>query len=360
MDSAYFHLQMSMVYRDSMVNEETDQRLADMRVKYDTEDIKQQSELKDEQLKTEKTIRWFMIGIGVFVVIALIIVSLSWRAVRRTNRLLATQKLEILQKNATLNSQNIIIGEQKQEITDSINYAFTIQSALLPSAAEMQRDLPGSFVFFAPRNIISGDFYISIKADDATIFAVADCTGHGVPGAMMSMIGVEELQKAITNSSDPGAILAEVNRSVRNLLHQSDEEGTSRDGMDIALCVLKGNTLTYAGAHRPLWIVRNNKLIETKATKMSIGGTTPDSQLFQNHVVELQPGDMVYLSSDGYADQFGGIEGKKLMTKNLKEFLCSIVAESPQTQLKLLQTHFQEWKGKNEQVDDVCVLGVRI
>jgi len=360
MDSAFYYLKIAMEYRDSMVSEETDQRLADMRIKYDTDQIKQQSALKDEQLKTEKTIRWLIMGIGVLVFFGLVIVAFALRAVRRKNKLLATQKLEILQKNAVMTEKNLIISNQKQQITDSINYANTIQTALLPSEKELLRDLPGAFVFFEPRDIISGDFYFVAKTGDGVLFAVADCTGHGVPGAMMSMLGVEELQKAIAVSPDPGKILIEVNRSIRNLLRQSAEGGTSRDGMDIAFCYLQGNTLRYAGAQRPLWICRNNELIEYKGTKMAIGGITPDDQVFVTHSIALQSGDMIYLSSDGYADQFGGETGKKMMTKNMKMLLSRIAHESTEVQRSKISEAFTTWKGKREQVDDVCVMGVRI
>jgi len=359
-DSAFYHMKIAITHRDSMVSEEIDERLANMRVRYDTDEIQKQKELADEQLKKEKTIRWLIIGGSGIVFFGLILLAFALRAVRKKNRLLATQRQEILQKNAVLNEQNHIITEQKQEITDSISYAYTIQQSLLPSHEELKTALPDSFVMFRPRDIISGDFYFVAQLKDAVLFVVADCTGHGVPGAMMSMLGVEEFQKAITVTQNPGEIIAEVNRSIKSALKQSHEGSSSRDGMDVAVCLLTGNKLQYAGAQRPLWICRKGKLAEYKATKVSIGGLTPGDQVFETHNISIQFGDMIYLTSDGYADQFGGATGKKMMTKNMKDFLCRISSMNSADQKRELETHFQKWKGSVEQVDDVCVMGVRI
>lgn len=359
-DSAFYHLKIALDHRDSMVNEEIDERLANMRIKYDTDEIQKQKELSDQQLEKEKTIRWLIIGGSCVVLFGLILLAFALRAVRKKNSLLATQRQEILLKNSALNEQNLIITEQKQQITDSINYAYTIQQSLLPSHDDLKAALPDSFVMFRPRDIISGDFYFVAQLNGSVIFIVADCTGHGVPGAMMSMLGVEEFQKAIAASQNPGEIIAEVNRCIRSALKQSQEGSSSRDGMDVAVCVLTGNKLQYSGAQRPLWICRNGELIEQKATKLSIGGLTPHDQVFETHNISLQFGDMIYLSSDGYADQFGGSEGKKLMTKNMKSLLCRISVMSTAEQKKELETQFQKWRGNAEQVDDVCVMGVRI
>lgn len=360
MDSAFYHLKIAMDFRDSMVREEIDQRLADMQVKYDTDEIKKQSALKDEQLQTERTIRWLIIGISAIVLLGLIVLAFTLRAVRRKNNLLASQRLEILQKNSELNEQNMIISEQKKEITDSISYAYNIQQSLLPTASQLHEALPDSFVIFRPRDIISGDFYFITCVNDAVIFAVADCTGHGVPGAMMSMLGVEELQKATQLTGDPGIIISEVNRSIRSTLKQTDADGSLRDGMDIAVCVLRGKQLQYAGAQRPLWVCRHGELLEYTATKVSVGGRTPDEQKFATSEIQLEPGDMIYLSSDGYADQFGGATGKKFMTKNLKALLKRVAGNDIPLQQSLLIKEFENWKGGADQVDDICVMGVRV
>lgn len=360
MDSAFYHYKIAWQYRDSMFNEETDQRLADMRVKYDTDQIKKENALKDEQLRKEKTIRWLIAGTAAVILLGLIIVAFALRAVRTKNKLLAAQKLEILEKNSALNERNKIISTQKQEITDSINYAYNIQQSLLPSPEEIKEALPDSFILFQPRDIISGDFYFVEKVNGGVIFAVADCTGHGVPGAMMSMLGTEELQKAIQLSTDPGKIIAEVNRSIRDALKQTDADGSLRDGMDMAVCFLRGNELLYAGAQRPLWMVRDGKLMDYVATKVSVGGRTSDHQVFAVNSITVQPGDMLYLTSDGYADQFGGPTGKKLMTKNLKALLARNAGESAARQREILAAEFAQWKGDIEQVDDVCVMGVRV
>ncbi len=359
-DSAFIHMQLALLHRDSMIQEEIDERLANMRVKYDTDEIQKQKDAADVQLEKEKTIRTLIIWGSAIIFLGLILLAFALRAVRKKNTLLGTQRQEILTKNYELEFQNNVIRDQKQEITDSINYAYNIQQSLLPSREELKAALPDSFVMFRPKDIISGDFYLVSKVKDSVIFIVADCTGHGVPGAMMSMLGVEEFQKAIALTQHPGEIIAEVNRSVKSVLKQSVEGSSSRDGMDVAVCVLTGNKLQYAGAHRPLWICRKGELTEQKATKVSVGGITPNDQVFETHDVHIQFGDMIYLTSDGFADQFGGETGKKMMTKNMKQFLCSIYTHSTADQKKELETLFQKWKGTIEQVDDVCVLGVRI
>jgi serine phosphatase RsbU (regulator of sigma subunit) len=201
------------------------------------------------------------------------------------------------------------------------------------------------------------------------IFAAVDCTGHGVPGAFMSMIGTEKLKDAIDASDRPGYILKELNLGVKGALRQSgDNLNATRDGMDLSLCAIpiikptdKKIIIEYSGANRPLWIVNNNKeLTEYKATKCSIGGLTPDAQEFKNHEIELQKGDTFYLFSDGFADQFGGENSKKLMTKNFKEILVSINDKSLKDQKTFLADFFENWKGQNEQIDDILVIGVKV
>jgi PAS domain S-box-containing protein len=261
-----------------------------------------------------------------------------------------------------------VITEKNKDITDSINYAVRIQHALLPGKKKFLSLLPDSFLFFRPRDIVSGDFYFveSIRMNDGTIltgFAVGDCTGHGVPGAFMSMIATSFLKQSLSESSvnSPADALDFLSRKLSFMLHQHSEYGEIRDGLDIAFCVLNNSTLElyYSGAHRPLVVIQNNELTEIRGTNRAVGYSATN-EAFANHKVQLSKGDCVYLFSDGYADQFGGPHGKKFKHQRFKDLLLANWTLSIQEQRKKLETTFDEWKGNLEQLDDICVIGVRI
>lgn len=269
-----------------------------------------------------------------------------------------------LQLVGDIRGVNKVISEKNKEITDSINYARRIQQAQLPMMEEIYAALPQSFVLYKPKDIISGDFYFFHQKDQLIFLAAADCTGHGVPGALMSMISGEKLHDAVVTSSDPNAILQAVNKGIKASLKQSDNDESTRDGMDIALCVLdiKKGTLQYAGANRPLWLVRNGDtaIEEIKATKKAIGGLTDDGQHFETRTLQITAGDTFYIFSDGYADTFSGQDSKKLTTKKFKEILLSIREKSMEQQGQHLDQFIEKWKGGTEQVDDILVIGVRV
>ncbi|MBK7667533.1 MAG: SpoIIE family protein phosphatase [Sphingobacteriaceae bacterium] len=232
--------------------------------------------------------------------------------------------------------------------------------------------LPNSFVYYVPKDIVSGDFYFfnafSKKeahpgrkegAEEAGLFiAAADCTGHGVPGALMSMIVHEKLENATKYHGEPSEILHSINKQVKDALkqHQTD---ASRDGCDIALCKIQGNTLSYAGAYRPLYLFyKNGEFVEIKATKTAIAGLTPYDQKFEQHQFDTTELKAVYMFSDGFADQFGGQKSKKLTTKKFKELLHTIVNLPINEQNSQLETFFTNWRGNVEQIDDVLVIGI--
>lgn len=256
------------------------------------------------------------------------------------------------------------VERKHQEILDSVTYAQRIQEAILPSRTEINLALPQNAILFKPRDIVSGDFYWFSQKGEVSILACVDCTGHGVPGAFMSMIG-NTLLNQIVNERDivqPNLILNELNKEITRALKQDAEGSDSRDGMDISIISLNynKNQLQYAGANRPLYFVRANELIETKANKIAIGGHMQEEEKnFTNHVFELQKGDTIYLSSDGFADQFSPSD-KKLMTKRFKEILLSIQHLSMPEQEKYLSQYIEEWRGIMEQTDDVLVIGVRV
>lgn len=265
-----------------------------------------------------------------------------------------------------LNNANIYnsLSEKNKDITDSINYARRIQQAKLPSRKEIQVELPNSFILFKPKDIVSGDFYYFHKNENSVFIASADCTGHGVPGAFMSIIGIEKLNDALKLSTDTSEILSHLNKGVKISLRQTDREESTRDGMDIAFCSVdkKTRVVKYAGANRPLWIIRNGQteLEEIKATKNAIGGLTEDDQHFETHEIILQKGDTFYIFTDGYADQFSGQNGKKLYTKKFKEILVNIQSKTMQEQETYLDNFIENWKAGKPQVDDILVIGVQL
>ena len=271
---------------------------------------------------------------------------------------------KVKERTAEVVHQKKIIEEKNKDITDSITYAKRIQQAKLPKYEEIKSTFSQSFVLFKPKDIVSGDFYYFTTNHQSIFIASADCTGHGVPGAFMSMIGSEKLDDAVSQSADTSEILRQLNKGIKNSLHQSDSDESTRDGMDIALCSVDINNriVKYAGANRPLWIIRKGQTVveEIKGTKTAIGGLTEDSQHFDSHEIKLQQDDTFYIFSDGYADTFGGKEEKKLTTKKFKEILLSIQDKSMADQEAHLDSFIEDWKAGTEQVDDILVIGVRL
>lgn len=270
---------------------------------------------------------------------------------------------KVAERTSELALKNELISYKNKEITDSLIYAKRIQSAILPDTKLIYKAFENSFIYYLPKDIVSGDFYGFSQKNNKIIIAAADCTGHGVSGAFMSMIGSSLLNQIISekNITTPSLILDELNEGIIKSLKQRDSE--SHDGMDIALCSfdLKAGIVEFSGANRPMWIIRNNSIITYQANKFPIGGLQIlHDDKFTNHEIKLEANDTIYIFSDGYADQFGGEFGKKFMTKHFKKVLLSIQHLTMPDQEKYLNNLFQEWKGNNEQVDDVLVIGIRI
>lgn len=272
---------------------------------------------------------------------------------------------EVVKQKEEIDKQKEQIEEYFVQVTDSIKYAQKIQEAILPPENHVRRLLPDSFILYRPKDIVSGDFYWLGEANDKVFFAAVDCTGHGVPGAFMSIVGYNQLKQAIitTGGSNPAQILDHLNQGVSETLHQKEENSTSKDGMDIAICSLNPKTLEleYAGAFNPLYLLRNNEIVETKGNKFPIGsfldGETPN---FTNHKIQLEKGDQIYIFSDGYADQFGGPRGKKFMYKRFRELLIANSRKDLTIQKDLLKEALFDWMKNEEQVDDILVIGVRV
>ncbi|MEQ8323905.1 MAG: two-component regulator propeller domain-containing protein [Vicingaceae bacterium] len=265
---------------------------------------------------------------------------------------------EVVEKNKELASKN-------KDITDSIRYAERIQRAILPPDTLIRTALPDSFVFYRPKDIVSGDFYWVETAEDLVLFSAIDCTGHGVPGAFMSIVGHNLLDKIVKeeNIHKPSEILDHLNTSVSDTLRQTSETDTVKDGMDMALIALnyKELKMEYSGAHNAMYLIRDGELIETKADRFAIGSfIRGEKRKFTNHVFDLKKGDLIYVFSDGFPDQFGGKDGKKYKYKPFKEFLLSIIDKSMKEQHQMLEEEFINWLGSHSQIDDVIIIGVRV
>ncbi len=327
-----------------------------------------------------------IIGLLLVVVVAFVIKNSLER--KKTNKILSAQNEEINKQKNEAQHQRHLVEEKNKEILDSITYAKRIQTAILPPMSMLKTILPNSFIFYKPKDIVAGDFYWLEKKHKKTMFAAADCAGHGVPGAMVSVVCNNALNRAVREYgyTNPSKILDKTREIVIQEFEKSDEE--VKDGMDISLCVLntKTNVLQWSGANNPLWIVKklesskvemlNNtspseltalqpsnlptfELIEYKADKQPIGKYA-EQNAFKTNLIELQKGDTLYIFTDGYADQFGGEKGKKYTYKRLREKLLAIANKNDIEQKQILDVEFENWKGNGEQIDDVCLVGIKI
>ena len=271
---------------------------------------------------------------------------------------------ERLRMEKEIRDKNTIIEQKNKDITDSINYAKRIQHAILSDKEELKEKLPESFILFKPKDIVSGDFYWFSQQDNAIFIAAVDCTGHGVPGGFMSMVGNSFLNEIVNekNILSPEKILEELRTKIISALRQKGENSETKDGMDIALIRLQNNTLYFAGANNPLWIISNvndkKELIELAPDKQPIG-SHPYPKSFTLHTHQLKNGDAIYLFSDGFADQFGGPRRKKFMYRNFAELILSIQEKNMNEQHNLLESAIEEWRGPLEQIDDILVIGLR-
>ncbi len=359
--------------KDSLASKSSQEKIAELEGIYNTEKKQQEIDL----LNTEKELRNVEIDKKNlqqnFLVIGLVIALLMIVYVFYN----LSQKKKT---NALLNDQNKIIEEKNRDITDSINYAERIQQATLPDDGLLQKHFK-SFIYFQPKDIVSGDFYWIKEVGDKIYFSVVDCTGHGVPGAFMSMIGYNSLNRIVEDFkiTDTGKILDKLNELVVEAIggKSKTDNMNIRDGMDISICCIDktSNRLTYSGANNSLYLLRKSedlidnkevlfdedsiKFYEFKADKMAIGGDKNKIN-YETQAVELKREDAIYLFTDGYADQFGGVKGKKFMYKKFKQLLLTVQDKEMDKQMNFLDKTLLDWKGDIEQLDDICILGVKI
>jgi ligand-binding sensor domain-containing protein/serine phosphatase RsbU (regulator of sigma subunit) len=279
--------------------------------------------------------------------------------------LVSERTIEIQQQKEQIEKSRDEIARYAKDVTDSIKYAQRIQSAIFPEWESMASILPDSFVFFRSKDIVSGDFYFAEKAGDLRIFAAVDCTGHGVPGGFMSIVANNLLNQAVKQMglTRPSEILDYLNEGITNTLHQTYEESSVKDGLDIAICTLnpKNRKLEFAGAYNPLYVFRNQQLTTVRGDRFPVGMFVGEEiKSFTNHTIQLEPDDVVYIFSDGFADQFGGSRGKKLKLNGFRELLLNIHRKPMKEQEHLLALKLKEWMGDLDQVDDILVIGVHI
>jgi len=274
---------------------------------------------------------------------------------------------KVKDRTAEVVRQKEEIEIKNKHITDSIRYAKHIQNAILPPDTFVKKLLPKSFIFYKPKDIVSGDFYWISKRDGLIMYAAVDCTGHGVPGAFMSIVGHNQLNYAVEvkKARESNIILDLLNQGVEKTLREKGVDNPSgvKDGMDLALCIIdyKNMKLQFSGANNPLCLIRDNELIQVKGDRQAIGGSYEDElPKFEKHEMDLRKGDILYTFSDGYPDQFGGTDGRKFMKKRFRELLLKIHKDPMQEQKKLLNDILVEWQGDEEQVDDILVMGVKI
>jgi ligand-binding sensor domain-containing protein/serine phosphatase RsbU (regulator of sigma subunit) len=306
---------------------------------------------------------WFYLLSAIFIVVVLFYGDRF-----RTKRLMEAKKqleIKVVERTQELADKNDELAHKNREILDSIHYAKRIQGAILPTEKELKTHLPHSFVFYQPKDIVSGDFYWMAMVEEKILFAAADCTGHGVPGAFMSIIGFNGLNKIVKEEqiTQPAEILNRLSAIVEDTLQYSDEFEIN-DGLDIAICALdsKKLKLEYAGAFNPLYMVRNGQLAETKADRKPVGRSIvmDPKKKFSNHEINIQKNDTFYIFSDGYADQFGGPNGRKFRYKQFKELLVTANKSPMEKQKDIIDTAIRNWQGEIEQIDDMVIMGVKI
>ncbi|MES2838088.1 MAG: tetratricopeptide repeat protein [Bacteroidota bacterium] len=352
---AFENHKLFIVYRDSINLEDTREKTIQGQMTYDFE--KREAATKAEQTKKdliateEKQKQKFIttsVSAGLFLV--LLFSLFIFRGYKQKQK-----------ANIIITQQKHIVEEQQKEIIDSIKYAKRLQQAILPSNDEITKYLPNSFLLYKPKDIVAGDFYWMENINDITFIAAADSTGHGVPGAMVSVVCSNALNRAVNEFKlfETGKILDKTRELVLETFAKSGEE--IKDGMDISLLAInkKTNEINWSGANNALWYITDNDLQEIKADKQAIG-KTENQKPFTTHRLNLKKETIYYLFTDGYADQFGGEKGKKFKSAKLKELLISIYEKPIDVQKEIIDTSFEAWKGKLEQVDDVCIIGIKV
>jgi tetratricopeptide (TPR) repeat protein len=367
---AFAYYKNYITIRDSINNVDNSKKTvqAEMNYEFDKKHAIEQAEQekKDEvaraDSKRQKIAMFFVIFVAIAIGVIAVIILRSLRTTRKQKTLIERQKLIVEEQKQVVEEKNKIVEEQKKDIIDSINYAKRIQLALLKEEEHVSQHLPEHFILFKPKDIVSGDFYWSLEKDDYFYVAAVDCTGHGVPGGFMSMLGIAFLNEITAGSEilTPAEILNRLRSKILKELRQTGAADESKDGMDISLLRinLKTKEMQWSGANNAMYIV-NGDLKEVLPDKQPIGHF-PQMKPFTNHIIETEKGSLLYIFSDGYADQFGGPKGKKFKYKQMEDIMLANAGKNAAEQKKILNEAFESWKGSLEQVDDVLIIGIRV
>jgi serine phosphatase RsbU (regulator of sigma subunit) len=347
---AYDYFERYKNLEDTLSNKDIVAELNTIKTKYETEKKQKQIELLEVNANKDKVVKFSLLAGAVMLLFLAFLMFNRYRLKEKTNKL--------------LEHQNIIISEKNKDISDSINYAKKIQEAILPSAAEIQKVFPEHFVLSLPKDVVSGDFYWFTQHEHLKLFVVADCTGHGVPGAFMSMIGNTLLNHIVIERKivRPDLILNELRKEIIKSLKQG-EHSQNKDGMDVSLVCLntQTNELEMACANNPIWILKGDKtMVEIKPDKQPIGYVSGAGTEFSLQKYQAETGDIIFQFTDGFADQFGGPKGKKFKYIPFKELLVSLQDKSLSDQSLQLKDSFFDWKRDLEQIDDVLISGIRV
>jgi serine phosphatase RsbU (regulator of sigma subunit) len=362
---AYDNLLIFINKKDSLVTSENQKNINELEKKYQLTERKKENALLNEQVKTQEIYNSRMqITIGLISLIVIILAITAFLVIKQ-NRTKNLINAELSRKNNIINIQKNIVEDQHRDITDSIKYAKRIQEAILPPLNFWNKILPNSFILHLPKDVLSGDFYWIEETEDYTYVAAADCTGHGVPGALISIVNFNLLNKAVLekNLVTPSEILDAVNLWLTESLHQTYGESAVRDGMDITLIAIHkhSNEVLFAGANNSIYKISNSELKQIKGDKFPVGAFIEDKiQKFTLQRFTAEKGDCIFLFSDGFADQFGGPKGKKYKYLPFQQKLISIIDINIAQQSHMMRQEFMDWKGNHEQVDDVLLIGIKI
>jgi tetratricopeptide (TPR) repeat protein len=363
------YYQRAMILRDTLFNAEKNKALTrkEMTFEFDKKQAQQKAEqdtkdaIHNEEVKKQKLVIYSVSGGLLLVLLLAVTIFRSLQQNRKKTEIIIAQKAEVEKKNKEIEEQKALVEEKNKDILDSITYAKRLQDAILPPLSVIEKYLPESFVLYKPKDIVAGDFYWLERVGDSILIAAADCTGHGVPGAMVSVVCSNALNRTVKEFkiTEPGKILDKVRELVLETFEKS--EANVQDGMDISLCCINTKTheVQWSGAYNSLCYIDGGELKEIAADKQPIG-KTDNPKPFATHAGVGKAGTLLYLFTDGYADQFGGPKGKKFKYKQLSNKLLAISGQSMKEQKHILEETLQSWKGSLEQVDDVLVIGIRV
>ena len=358
--------------RDSVINEKTKKASLKSQIRYEYEKkaiedsliVVEERKLTTLQLNQERTQRFALYtGLGLSLIFIGFVFN-RFKVTQKQKNIIELKEQETKKQNIIITQQKELVEEKQNEISDSINYAKRIQTSFLANEMEFKDHFKDHFILFKPKDVVSGDFYWATSIESKLFICVADSTGHGIPGAFMSLLNISLLNESVLSRNYTSTI--DILNFIRNILIlglKPDETGQGgNDGMDCSLIIIDFKTLEmeFSGANNPLWIIRKNEVIELKADKMPVGRSPKETVSFSSQKFQLQKNDLLFGFTDGFPDQFGGPKGKKFKYKQLEELLLSISHESMEIQKQKLEEVFEGWKGNLEQVDDVCIIGIRI